>query len=1027
MAATSEVVMFGLSIPSFLAGGIQGLGLFFALAVGYLTARTISLTRQSRQLRATLDDILSGQAVSPATIDELDNAFAESPVYDERWRQFRRSISVAEPETGGTILVSPIPVRQIFSSQEILASWINMRFIDTVPALISSVGLLLTFLAILFGLNGAIVSSNSSSTAESLLEFEKMRVGIVHLVSNLSGKFLASVFALGSSALFVLYERIVVAINLSAIVSVRRVLDEAIEFQSPDRILREIHGAVLESVNRSRIVSAHIPQYIRQEVHHAAGSTLERMEGLLHQLCTYASGAKKRGGASETLTAGGASLEQLEELQHRLLGGVTDQMGAIGQNLEVVAETLGQMAATVVRSSEQMSLASREVSESIKELRTQSEGERHALVSSVQQIGGTVQEVVGSGLRSITERLEETAGSVAAAVSEATATISRILQEPRSVQGAKAVDLNAGISQTAEQVGKVAELISESTSGLAEVSLSLIDGIKALEASSAAAVQAATATTLLVESNGQKTAQLVDGIVGATRDQLSQIASSYLAEFKGALEQSTQTLASASESLTEHLLRSDERRGSDEANQSLLGDPKEFVEQIRSAIDHLGGRFEDVQVAAIRALTTSVEESSAQVQESLSQVALSLSVAVRREQVDGADMLARMDAGFVSLEKMGDALDAGLGVFDQSARTLSSVVESAQKLFSSGDEIVARSQRALEEHTSAAARHRAVFEETERAIKTFVEKLDDQVWRYNAEALEAVRQQVFSGAVDQLSGVQRAIEETGRAIDQLPRLLGDTAEQIISASDAFDRMIGRQTETAVSQLERTISGVTAAEAALKESAAEAGKLMTSSVETVIHYFEGIVSQAVATLGAFAEREKSDAHLSGGMREALDRSVERLVPALSNLSESLAAGEWLKDALEKSAHSVAEGASNLTSLISVTKELQARDETLATQSRYLLERQTDALSRHQEVFSTLDQSIAKIMSQLEEQMWRFQSQVQEQLQGSLHHYDELTARGLVTFESAITNLADVLIDHRNGSESTKTSPRVKDID
>lgn len=1027
MAATSEVVMFGLSIPSFLAGGIQGLGLFFALAVGYLTARTISLTRQSRQLRATLDDILSGQAVSPATIDELDNAFAVSPVYEERWRQLRRSISVAEPETGGTVLVSPIPVRQIFSSQEILASWINMRFIDTVPALISSVGLLLTFLAILFGLNGAIVSSNSSSTAESLLEFEKMRVGIVHLVSNLSGKFLASVFALGSSALFVLYERIVVAINLSAIVAVRRVLDEAIEFQSPDRILREIHGAVLESVNRSRIVSAHIPQYIRQEVHHAAGATLERMEGLLHQLCTYASGAKKRGGASETVTAGAVSIEQLEELQHRLLGRVTDQMGAIGQNLDVVVETLGQMATTVVRSSEQMSLASREVSESIKELRTQSEEERHALVTSAQQIRGSVDEVIGAGLRALAQGLEQTKVSLTTSVSDATKTIGQMLEGSRGGTGIDGADLNSGISETVDRVGKVAEAISESAAGLAEVSISLVDGIKALEVSSAAAVKAAEATTQLVESNEQKIAQLLNGIVGATKQELSRVASEYLNNFTEALEQSTKTLAAVSESLVDQVSRIDRKREKDEANQELLGNPRELAVQIRAAIDQLGGRFEDLQGTTVRALTTAVEESSGRMQESLSQALVSLSQTSHRGQVDSEDILARMDSTFVNLEKMGIALDAGLGAFDQSARTLSSVVQSAQKLFSSGDEIVARSQRALEEHTSAAARHRAVFEETERAIKTFVEKLDDQVWRYNAEALEAVRQQVFSGAVDQLSGVQRALEETGRTIDQLPRLLGDTAEQIISASDAFDRMIGRQTEAAVSQLQRTISGVTAAEAALKESAAQAGELMTSSVETVIHHFEGIVSQSVATLGAFAEREKSDAQLSGDMREALERSVERLVPALSNLSESLAAGEWLKDALEKSAHSVAEGASSLTSLISVTKELQARDETLATQSRDLLERQTDALSRHQEVFSTLDQSIAKIMSQLEEQMWRFQSQVQEQLQGSLHHYDELTARGLVTFESAITNLADVLIDHRNGSEGTKSSSRATDID
>jgi chromosome segregation ATPase len=197
-------------------------------------------------------------------------------------------------------------------------------------------------------------------------------------------------------------------------------------------------------------------------------------------------------------------------------------------------------------------------------------------------------------------------------------------------------------------------------------------------------------------------------------------------------------------------------------------------------------------------------------------------------------------------------------------------------------------------------------------------------------------------------------------------------------------------------------------------------MMISSVKTVLNHFEGLVSQAVGTLVSFSEREKSDAEASAELSKALEGTSEQLVPALSALSQSLAAGEWLKDALEASARAVEDGASKVKSIVETAKELQSRDESLTAQNRNLVEQQAVALERYQQVFSTLDQSIAKIMSQLEEQIWRFQSQVQEQLQGSLQHYDELTARGLVTFESAITNLSDVLIDHRNGSNNSKSN-------
>ena len=890
MASASEVVMFGLSIPSFLAAGIWGLGLFFLLAVAYLTSRTLSLTRQSRQLQFILNDILAGQPVSPATIEELDTAFAASPAYDERWRQLRRSLSVAEPETGGTILVSPIPVRQIFSSQEILSSWVNMRFIDTVPALISSVGLLLTFLAILFGLNGAIVSSNSSSTAESLVEFERMRVGIVHLVSNLSGKFLASVCALGSSAVFVLYERIVVAFSLSSIVSVRRILDESIEFQSSDRVLREIHGAVLESVNRSRIVSAHIPQYIRQEVHNAAGATLERMEGLLHQLCTVASGLKKRGGSTDGVSAVGFSFEQLEESQQRLIKGMTDQMSLVGNTIGSVSETIKKMASTVAGSTEQMAKSSQDVGGILREFVIQSKEERHALDTSVQQIGGVVEEVLNSGLRSITESLERTVASVNSSVIEATATLSRIIDEPRGEQAGEVAQMRAVVTEAFDRLRDVVEKIAENTAGLGEI--------------------------------------------------------------KGVLEESARSVSAVSETF--------------------------------------GAQIENRQVD------------------------------IHASERINPDILARMDAGFGGMEKLGNALDLNVGALGEGARTLSAVVESAQQLFTAGEKIMSRSQSVLEDHSSAIVQQRKMFEDSERALKLFIEKLDDQVWRYNSDALEAVRQQVVTGTTEQLSAVSRGIEDTGRAIEQLPKLLEDTAEQIVSASDAFDRMMGRQNETVVQQLERTITGIASAEASLKDSVAEAGEMMTSSVKTILDHFEGLVDQAVATLGTFAEREKTDAQVSDGIRKALEGTSERLVPALSTLSQSLAAGEWLKDALETSARAVADGATKVTSIVEVAKELQSREESLTTQNRKLIEQHAGAIDRYQQVFSTLDQSIAKIMSQLEEQIWRFQSQVQEQLQGSLQHYDELTARGLVTFESAITNLSDVLIDHRNGSSSAKSN-------
>ncbi|NDD92955.1 hypothetical protein EBZ37_12835, partial [bacterium] len=233
------------------------------------------------------------------------------------------------------------------------------------------------------------------------------------------------------------------------------------------------------------------------------------------------------------------------------------------------------------------------------------------------------------------------------------------------------------------------------------------------------------------------------------------------------------------------------------------------------------------------------------------------------------DILARMDAGFGGMEKLGSALDLGVGALGEGTRTLSAVVESAQQLFSLGEKIMSSSQSVLEDHSSVVIQQRTIFEESERALKLFIEKLDDQVWRYNSDALEAVRNQVVSGATEQLSGVYRAFEDTGRAIEQLPQLLGNTAEQIVSASDAFERMMVRHSESTIKQLEKTVAGIESAEISLKDSVAESGEMMTSSVKEALSNFEVLVSQAVATLSTFADREKRDADISAEIKKTLE--------------------------------------------------------------------------------------------------------------------------------------------------------------
>lgn len=1051
MATASEVVMFGLSIPSFLATGIVGLATLFISAVAYLTWRFITLLIQSYRLRRQLAAMTFEETVSQETIEGLDAAFASARGYDERWRQLRRSLAVAQPETGGTILVSSVPVRQVFNPPEILGEWFNMRLIDTVPTLLSSLGLLLTFLAILSGLNGAIGSGNSSSTTETLIEFEKMRLGIVHLVSNLSGKFLASVCALGASFLFVLYERIVVIWSISAISSIPRALDQIIQYQTSDRILREIHQAVVESVNRSRIVSAHIPQYIRQEVHHAAGATLERMEGALQQLCSIAAGMKNREGVGLPAALGELPVGIFAEFQ-----GISAHLKTMSAALGDASQSFHLISSTLSDSTGQMVSASKALEDSLRQHAVYSKEQLEVIQNSLEVVGGRMQDAIAGTARTFTRGLEEAASKIKDSVDAAAVGFAAIAE--------KGADSGEGIAQVREVLEP---LVARATSMVGEVNKAAIGISKASTAMQATAGAVERETAKLGEfaqsaekaiadrDNGnrqlqeilERTVQNLDGLstlapsleqsVAAAIAQAAQFSEQRHVQLFGALErefvessrvqqavlrecfdQSADSLDAVKTAVTEAISRArDESSEWQERLQGYLAAADETRTQTIERLEHLGRRFEGVLGSEVKTIVTAVQESSSQLLEAVSRMSVPEAEGESMSHADGIELPV-----FAGVERLRDALESSAELIERGSSALDKVVQVAGEVCARGDAASEQSRALFEKHGQLLEQHRLVFESFDRGIAGLLEKLDAQLMSYNAKALEELRQQYVAGASEQLAAVHHAVEETTQSLEKIPALLVESSDRVISASRDFEEMLQQRASLAGTDLSRAVGALELVAQRLGSVVESVSERLSASVDESTGRFEAVVTHAASTLSEITKREREVAEVVSDAKAALERTVSEIVSSLSGLGGSLAAFDGLKRAIEESASAVGNGTAALSGVVAAARQLQAREEGLSAQTRELFEHNSRSLSSYQEVFQTLDQSIAKIMAQLEEQIWRFQSRVQEQLQWSLQHYDELSARGLVAFESAITNLSDVLTDHRTSSNGSRGENR-----
>jgi hypothetical protein len=166
------------------------------LAVG---RKTVGQEWQSIQALAESDRQLGRPLPRPSRIDledvqALDTAMRREPLLEQAWFHYRKTFVIErtawfiEPRVFSTRAASE------FFTQDVLAARLNLPFYHQLPSLITGLGLLFTFLAILIGLSK--LHADGSQI-----------VGIQGLINGLAGKFLTSIIGLICANLFVLIEK----------------------------------------------------------------------------------------------------------------------------------------------------------------------------------------------------------------------------------------------------------------------------------------------------------------------------------------------------------------------------------------------------------------------------------------------------------------------------------------------------------------------------------------------------------------------------------------------------------------------------------------------------------------------------------------------------------------------------------------------------------------------------------------------------------------------------------------------------
>ncbi len=227
----------GYEMPAFILWASFGIAVLFALS----SAR---LLRQARSLSRDIEIATASVAMLPGTasLADIGAAFSHSAPLSIFWNRLRDSL--VQP-TGSSPIYSTSPIEQNIPRDELIEESVSTSYFNALPGVLTGLGLLMTFIAILEGLSHVSVSATMDVS------------GIGGLINGLSGKFVSSIVAVSCAVLFVFVERVAYSLPVEPHRRLTLALAARFKRRTTEHLLLELqsqlstHALLLHDIKRA--------------------------------------------------------------------------------------------------------------------------------------------------------------------------------------------------------------------------------------------------------------------------------------------------------------------------------------------------------------------------------------------------------------------------------------------------------------------------------------------------------------------------------------------------------------------------------------------------------------------------------------------------------------------------------------------------------------------------------------------------------------------------------------------------------
>jgi len=401
----------------------------------------------------------AGNGISRQVYATISEIFNGAPLLRTQWQRISSSIIRTSDKKGEDRFWISEEVGSLFKETSV----IDNQAYKTAPTVITGVGLLATFLAILVALLDVKLSDNKVQ-------------GLDLLVHGLSGKFLSSVVAVACATLLVYAEKGVMRPVRQAVTALTMTLGSLLPRLVPAQILSDLHREIVEQSNAFRSFNTDLALTLKQGVGEALGPTLQRMATAVDDLRRFHPALSPR----DLEQSFESSLVKVgDRFINSFAGNTQGQLNQVTESLASTARLLEQMNSQFVMNQNAFNDLIRVAKNVTTDQTVARENQIEQLTGVLTELMSRLQEKTQDSIGSMQKSLTAITGDISSKVLDLSAHMAVTVEEAseRSSKRAKEVLDEAGSlsARSAQHLARLLEMHAGELNGIGDLR-SLLDG-----------------------------------------------------------------------------------------------------------------------------------------------------------------------------------------------------------------------------------------------------------------------------------------------------------------------------------------------------------------------------------------------------------------------------------------------------------------------------------------------------------------------------------------------------------------------